>query len=152
MEVTILRITRDEYHGRTKLTKKDKKESVADAPSESSAPLEAPTPSESPLSTATNLPQKSKNKADLSVRLSDSEIKKQLSILAEETINQLSDPNKMLRDVEDIYLIFTGQMMVINKCRLLSVSEQQEQNAQVYACYYKKKFELKKLEMKKKMG
>ena len=42
--------------------------------------------------------------------------------------------------------------MVINKCRLLSVSEQQEQNAQVYACYYKKKFELKKLEMKKKMG
>lgn len=58
----------------------------------------------------------------------------------------------MLRDVEDIYLIFTGQMMVINKCRLLSVSEQQEQNAQVYACYYKKKFELKKLEMKKKMG
>ena len=75
MEVTILRITRDEYHGRTKLTKKDKKESVADAPSESSAPLEAPTPSESPLSTATNLPQKSKNKADLSVRLSDSEIK-----------------------------------------------------------------------------
>ena len=86
------------------------------------------------------------------MRLSDSEIKKQLSILAEETIIQLSDPNKMLRDVEDIYLIFTGQMMVINKCRLLSVSEQQEQNAQVYACYYKKKFELKKLEMKKKMG
>jgi len=113
-------------------------------------PSESPIPSESPLSTSTNLPQKSKNKADLSVKLSDSEIKKQLSILAEETINQLSDPNKLLRDVEDIYLIFTGQMMVINKCRLLTVSEQQEQNAQVYACYYKKKFELKKLEMQKK--
>jgi hypothetical protein len=146
LEVTILRITRDEFHGRTKITKKEKKEPVTEMPSES------PIPSESPLSTSTNLPQKSKNKADLSVKLSDSEIKKQLSILAEETINQLSDPNKLLRDVEDIYLIFTGQMMVINKCRLLTVSEQQEQNAQVYACYYKKKFELKKLEMKKKMG
>lgn len=145
-----MRITRDEYHGRTKLTKKDKKESVTEAHSESLAPLETLTPSESPLSNATNLPQPNKNKVDLSVKLSDSEIKKQLSILAEETIHQLSDPNKVLKDVEDIYLIFKGQMMVINKCRLLSVSEQQEQNAQVYACYYKKKFELKKLEMQKK--
>lgn len=152
MEVTILRITRDEYHGRTKITKKEKKEPIKEAPAESPAPLEAPTSAEAPLSSSTNLPQPNKNKVDLSVKLSDAEIKKQLSILAEETINQLSDPNKMLRDVEDIYLIFTGQMMVINKCRLLSVSEQQEQNAQVYACYYKKKFELKKLEMKKKMG
>lgn len=150
MEVTILRITRDEYHGRTKLTKKEKKAPLAEVPSESPAPLESPTPSASPLSTSTNLPQKNKNKVDLSVRLSDSEIKKQCSILAEETIHQLSDPNKMLKDVEDIYLIFKGQMMVINKCRLLTVGEQQEQNAQVYACYYKKKFELKKLEMQKK--
>jgi len=141
-----LRITKDEYHGRIKITKKEKKEPLTEAPSES------PTPSESPLSTSTNLTKKNNSKVNLSVKLSDAEIKKQLSILAEETINQLSDPNKMLRDVEDIYLIFTGQMMVINKCRLLSVSEQQEQNAQVYACYYKKKFELKKLEMKKKMG
>ena len=141
-----MRITRDEFHGRTKLTKKDKKAPLAEAPAES------PAPSEKPLSTSTDLPQKTKNKADLSIKLSDAEIKKQLSVLAEETINQLSDPNKLLRDVEDIYLIFTGQMMVINKCRLLSVSEQQEQNAQVYACYYKKKFELKKQEMKKKMG
>ena len=146
-----MRITRDEYHGRTKITKKEKKEPIKEAPAESPAPLEAPTSAEAPLSSSTNLPQPNKNKVDLSVKLSDAEIKKQLSILAEETINQLSDPNKMLRDVEDIYLIFTGQMMVINKCRLLSVSEQQEQNAQVYACYYKKKFELKKLEMKKKM-
>ena len=147
-----MRITRDEYHGRTKITKKEKKEPIKEAHTESPAPLEAPTSAEAPLSSSTNLPQPNKNKVDLSVKLSDAEIKKQLSILAEETINQLSDPNKMLRDVEDIYLIFTGQMMVINKCRLLSVSEQQEQNAQVYACYYKKKFELKKLEMKKKMG
>ncbi|MBP8864861.1 MAG: hypothetical protein KBG63_00075 [Acetobacterium sp.] len=147
-----MRITRDEYHGRTKITKKEKKEPIKEAPAESPAPLEAPTSAEAPLSSSTNLSQPNKNKVDLSVKLSDAEIKKQLSILAEETINQLSDPNKMLRDVEDIYLIFTGQMMVINKCRLLSVSEQQEQNAQVYACYYKKKFELKKLEMKKKMG
>ena len=147
-----MRITRDEYHGRTRITKKEKKEPIKEAPAESPAPLEAPTSAEAPLSSSTNLPQPNKNKVDLSVKLSDAEIKKQLSILAEETINQLSDPNKMLRDVEDIYLIFTGQMMVINKCRLLSVSEQQEQNAQVYACYYKKKFELKKLEMKKKMG
>ena len=147
-----MRITRDEYHGRTKITKKEKKEPIKEAPAESPAPLEAPTSAEAPLSSSTNLPQPNKNKVDLSVKLSDAEIKKQLSILAEETINQLSDPNKMLRDVEDIYLIFTGQMMVIKKCRLLSVSEQQEQNAQVYACYYKKKFELKKLEMKKKMG
>ena len=147
-----MRITRDEYHGRTKITKKEKKEPIKEAPAESPAPLEAPTSAEAPLSSSTNLLQPNKNKVDLSVKLSDAEIKKQLSILAEETINQLSDPNKMLRDVEDIYLIFTGQMMVINKCRLLSVSEQQEQNAQVYACYYKKKFELKKLEMKKKMG
>lgn len=147
-----MRITRDEYHSRTKITKKEKKEPIKEAPAESPAPLEAPTSAEAPLSSSTNLPQPNKNKVDLSVKLSDAEIKKQLSILAEETINQLSDPNKMLRDVEDIYLIFTGQMMVINKCRLLSVSEQQEQNAQVYACYYKKKFELKKLEMKKKMG
>ena len=147
-----MRITRDEYHGRTKITKKEKKEPIKEAPAESPAPLEAPTSAEAPLSSSTNLPQPNKNKVDLSVKLSDAEIKKQLSILAEETINQLSDPTKLLRDVEDIYLIFTGQMMVINKCRLLSVSEQQEQNAQVYACYYKKKFELKKLEMKKKMG
>ena len=147
-----MRITRDEYHGRTKITKKEKKEPIKEAPAESPAPLEAPTSAEAPLSSSTNLSQPNKNKVDLSVKLSDAEIKKQLSILAEETINQLSDPNKMLRDVEDIYLIFTGQMMVINKCRLLSVSGQQEQNAQVYACYYKKKFELKKLEMKKKMG
>ena len=147
-----MRITRDEYHGRTKITKKEKKEPIKEAPAESPAPLEAPTSAEAPLSSSTNLSQPNKNKVDLSVKLSDAEIKKQPSILAEETINQLSDPNKMLRDVEDIYLIFTGQMMVINKCRLLSVSEQQEQNAQVYACYYKKKFELKKLEMKKKMG
>ena len=147
-----MRITRDEYHGRTKITKKEKKEPIKEAPAESPAPLEAPTSAEAPLSSSTNLSQPNKNTVDLSVKLSDAEIKKQLSILAEETINQLSDPNKMLRDVEDIYLIFTGQMMVINKCRLLSVSEQQEQNAQVYACYYKKKFELKKLEMKKKMG
>lgn len=147
-----MRITRDEYHGRTKITKKEKKEPIKEAPAESPAPLEAPTSAEAPLSSSTNLSQPNKNKVDLSVKLSDAEIKKQLSILAEETIIQLSDPNKMLRDVEDIYLIFTGQMMVINKCRLLSVSEQQEQNAQVYACYYKKKFELKKLEMKKKMG
>ena len=138
-----MRITRDEYHGRTKITKKEKKEPIKEAPAESPAPLEAPTSAEAPLSSSTNLSQPNKNKVDLSVKLSDAEIKKQLSILAEETINQLSDPNKMLRDVEDIYLIFTGQMMVINKCRLLSVSEQQEQNAQVYACYYKKKFELK---------
>ena len=147
-----MRITRDEYHGRTKITKKEKKEPIKEAPAESPAPLEAPTSAEAPLSSSTNLPQPNKNKVDLSVKLSDAEIKKQLSILAEETINQLSDPNKMLKDVEDIYLIFKGQMMVINKCRLLTVSEQQEQNAQVYACYYKKKFELKKLEMKKKMG
>ena len=147
-----MRITRDEYHGRTKITKKEEKEPIKEAPAESPAPLEAPTSAEAPLSSSTNLSQPNKNKVDLSVKLSDAEIKKQLSILAEETIIQLSDPNKMLRDVEDIYLIFTGQMMVINKCRLLSVSEQQEQNAQVYACYYKKKFELKKLEMKKKMG
>ena len=147
-----MRITRDEYHGRTKITKKEKKEPIKEAPAESPAPLEAPTSAEAPLSSSTNLSQPNKNKVDLSVKLSDAEIKKQLSILAEETIIQLSDPNKMLRDVEDIYLIFTGQMMVINKCRLLSVSEQQEQNAQVYACYYKKKFELRKLEMKKKMG
>lgn len=144
MEVTILRITRDEFHGRTKLTKKEKKAPLAEAPAE------APTPSETPLDTSTNLPKKNNHKVDLSVKLSDSDIKKQLSILAEETMNQLSDPNKGLKDVEDIYLIFKGQMMVINKCRLLSVSEQQEQNAQVYACYYKKKFELKKLEMQKK--
>ena len=147
-----MRITRDEYHGRTKITKKEKKEPIKEAPAESPAPLEAPTSAEAPLSSSTNLSQPNKNKVDLSVKLSDAEIKKQLSILAEETIIQLSDPNKMLRDVEDIYLIFTGQMMVINKFRLLSVSEQQEQNAQVYACYYKKKFELKKLEMKKNMG
>ena len=147
-----MRITRDEYHGRTKITKKEKKEPIKEAPAESPAPLEAPTSAEAPLSSSTNLSQPNKNKVDLSVKLSDAEIKKQLSILAEETINQLSDPNKMLKDVEDIYLIFKGQMMVINKCRLLTVSEQQEQNAQVYACYYKKKFELKKLEMKKKMG
>ena len=139
-----MRITRDEFHGRTKLTKKEKKAPLQEAPAES------PTPSETPLDTSTNLPKKNNHKVDLSVKLSDADIKKQLSILAEETINQLSDPNKMLRDVEDIYLIFKGQMMVINKCRLLSVSEQQEQNAQVYACYYKKKFELKKLEMQKK--
>ncbi|MDD3306976.1 MAG: hypothetical protein PHO29_07760 [Acetobacterium sp.] len=139
-----MRITRDEYHGRTKITKKEKKAPLPEAPAESRAP------SETPLSTLTNLPEKNKNKVDLSVKLSDSDIKKQLSILAEETINQLSDPNKVLKDVEDIYLIFKGQMMVINKCRLLTVSEQQEQNAQVYACYYKKKFELKKLEMQKK--
>jgi hypothetical protein len=152
VEVTILRITREEYHGRIKLTKKEKKDPLSEAPSESPTPLASLTPSESALSTSTDLPQNNKQKVALSAKLSDSEIKKQLSILAEETINQLSDPNKILRDVEDIYLIFTGQMMVINKCRLLSVSEQQEQNAQVYACYYKKKFELKKLEMKKKMG
>ena len=139
-----MRITRDEFHGRTKLTKKEKKAPLQEAPAES------PTPSETPLDTSTNLPKKNNHKVDLSVKLSDADIKKQLSILAEETINQLSDPNKLLRDVEDIYLIFKGQMMVINKCRLLSVSEQQEQNAQVYACYYKKKFELKKLEMQKK--
>ncbi len=147
-----MRITRDDYHGRTKIAKKEKKEPLKEAPAESPAPLEAPTSAEAPLSTSTNLPQPNKNKVDLSVKLSDSEIKKQLSILAEETMHQLSEENKTLRDVEDIYLIFKGQMMVINKCRLLTVSEQQEQNAQVYACYYKKKFELKKLEMKKKMG
>lgn len=152
MEVTILRITRDDYHGRTKITKKEKKEPLKEAPAESPAPLEAPASADAPLSTSTNLPQPNKNKVDLSVKLSDTEIKKQLSILAEETMHQLSEENKTLRDVEDIYLIFKGQMMVINKCRLLTVSEQQEQNAQVYACYYKKKFELTKLEMKKKMG
>lgn len=139
-----MRITRDEFHGRVKLSKKESPDPSTEKPST------APAPSESPLSASTNLPKKNKNKGDLTTKLSDSEIKKQLLILAEETINQLSDPNKVLRDVEDIYLIFKGQMMVINKCRLLSVSEQQEQNAQVYACYYKKKFELKKLEMQKK--
>jgi hypothetical protein len=133
-----LRITRDEFHGLTRIAKKDKK-----AP-----PHEATT--ETPSSTSSELPKKTKLKVDLSVKLSDAEIKKQLSILAEETIHQLSDENKTLRDVEDIYLIFKGQMMVINKCRLLSVAEQQEQNAQVYACYYKKKFEFKKLELKKR--
>lgn len=139
-----MRITRDEFHGRTKLTKKDKKEPIVEA-----SPKK-PMPSESPLNASTDLPEKNKKKVGFAVKLSDSEIKKQLSILAEETINQLSDPNKVLKDVEDIYLIFKGQMMVINKCRLLTVSEQQEQNAQVYACYYKKKFELKKLEIQKK--
>nr|WP_320024317.1 hypothetical protein [uncultured Acetobacterium sp.] len=133
-----MRITRDEFHGLTKITKKDKKETAHE------------TANEIPLSTSSELPKKPKLKVDLSVKLSDAEIKKQLSILAEETINQLSDGNKTLRDVEDIYLIFKGQMMVINKCRLLSVAEQQEQNAQVYACYYKKKFEFKKLELKKR--
>ena len=128
-----MRITREEFHGLTKLSKKDKKEPTKE------------TTSEPPLSTSTELPPKTKNKTNLS----DAEIKKQLSMLAEETMNQLSEENKTLRDVEDIYLIFTGQMMVINKCRLLSVAEQQEQNAQVYACYYKKKFEFKKLELKK---
>lgn len=133
-----MRITRDEFHGLTKITKKDKKETAHE------------TTNETPLSTSTELPKKPKLKVDLSVKLSDAEIKKQLSILAEETMNQLSEENKTLRDVEDIYLIFKGQMMVINKCRLLSVAEQQEQNAQVYACYYKKKFEFKKLELKKR--
>lgn len=133
-----MRITRDEFHGLTKLSKKDKKETPHE------------TATETPLSTSSELPKKPKLKVDLSVSLSDAEIKKQLSILAEETINQLSEENKTLRDVEDIYLIFKGQMMVINKCRLLSVAEQQEQNAKVYACYYKKKFEFKKLELKKR--
>lgn len=132
-----MRITRDEFHGLTRLAKKDKKEPANE------------TTSESPLSTSTDLPPQSKNKANLSVKLSDAEIKKQLTMLADETMNQLSEENKTLRDVEDIYLIFKGQMMVINKCRLLSVAEQQEQNAQVYACYYKKKFEFKKSELKK---
>ena len=144
MEVTILRITRDEFHGHIKIAKKDRKEPPAEKQSESS------TPSQVPLSTSTELPEKNESKMNSSVKLSDSDIKKQLLILAEETMHQLSDPDKTLKDVEDIYLIFKGQMMVINKCRLLSVSEQQDQNAQVYACYYKKKFALKKLEMQKK--
>ena len=84
------------------------------------------------------------------MKLSDAEIKKRLSGLAEETINQLSDQNKILQDVEEIYLIFKGQMMVINRCHLLSMSDQQEQNAKVYAFYYKRKMELKKLELKNK--
>ncbi len=144
-----MRITRDEFHGLTKLTKKDKTDADPKTPAESVAPSESESaaPSEPPLTPSTDLPKHNHNKT---MKLSDSEIRKQLAILAEETINQLSDPNKLLKDVEDIYLIFQGQMMVINKCHLLSVSEQQEQNAKVYACYYKKKFELKKLEFKNK--
>lgn len=145
-----MRITRDEFHGLTKLTKKDKIDSNAKTPTESATPSESVAPSEPPLNPSTDLSKQNHNKVNLSMKLSDSEIQKQLSILAEETINQLSDPNKLLKDIEDIYLIFKGQMMVINKCHLLSVSEQQEQNAKVYACYYKKKFELKKLEFKNK--
>ncbi|WP_041669277.1 hypothetical protein [Acetobacterium woodii] len=142
-----MRITRDEFHGLTKLTKKDKPDADPKTPAESVTSSESVAPSEPPLNPSTDLSKHNHNKT---MKLSDSEIRKQLAILAEETINQLSDPNKLLKDVEDIYLIFQGQMMVINKCHLLSVSEQQEQNAKVYACYYKKKFELKKLEFKKK--
>ena len=68
-----MRITRDEYHGRTKITKKEKKEPIKEAPAESPAPLEAPTSAEAPLSSSTNLPQPNKNKVDLSVKLSDAE-------------------------------------------------------------------------------
>ena len=80
--------------------------------------------------------------------LSESEIKKQLTILVDETIKQIYDSNKNGQDLEDVYSIFKGQMMVINKCRLLSTKDQQEQNARVYACYYQRKFEFKKLTLK----
>lgn len=80
--------------------------------------------------------------------ISSAEIKKQIAILVDETLKQLADINKNEKDIEDVYLIFKGQMMVINKCRLLSVKEQQKQNAEVYACYYKRKFEFKKATLK----
>jgi len=133
-----LRITKDEFNECTQLEKKNKKralkEAVIDPPSNAS----------------TTIQNKLKQKMDLSMKLSDAEIKKRLSGLAEETINQLSDQNKILQDVEEIYLIFKGQMMVINRCHLLSMSDQQEQNAKVYAFYYKRKMELKKLELQNK--
>ena len=133
-----MRITKDEFNECTQLEKTNKiralKEAVIEPPS----------------NTSTTIQNKLKQKMDLSMKLSDAEIKKRLSGLAEETINQLSDQNKILQDVEEIYLIFKGQMMVINRCHLLSMSDQQEQNAKVYAFYYKRKMELKKLELKNK--
>lgn len=76
------------------------------------------------------------------------DFKKNLDILVLETIKQLTDETKKERDVEDIYLIFKGQMMVVNKCKLLSTEDQQKQNAEVYACYYKRKFGFKKDSLK----
>ena len=84
-----MRITRDEYHGRTKITKKEKKEPIKEAPAESPAPLEAPTSAEAPLSSSTNLSQPNKNKVDLSVKLSDAEIKKQLKAAEESSVARL---------------------------------------------------------------
>lgn len=135
-----MRITKDEFNECSQLEKKNKKRALKEVPAEK--------PSDS--SSSNHLQNRLKQKMDLSMKLSDDEIKKRLSGLAEETINQLSDPKKVLQDIEEIYLIFKGQMMVINRCHLLSMGEQQEQNAKVYASYYKRKMDLKKLELKNK--
>jgi len=92
--------------------------------------------------------KKDAGKVNLSTQLSSDEIKKRLSIMIEETIHNLSMPDKSLEDIEKAYLVYTGQMMVINRCHLLTSAEQQEHNAKVYACYYKCKLSFKKINFK----
>ncbi|WKY48574.1 hypothetical protein Q5O24_04460 [Eubacteriaceae bacterium ES3] len=79
----------------------------------------------------------------LDQKLSDAEIKKRLYLMTDEIVSQLSIPGKTLDELENTYVMFNGQMSVINRCRLLSFAEQQELNAKVFAVYYQKKAELK---------
>ncbi|MBC3796808.1 hypothetical protein [Acetobacterium tundrae] len=132
-----MRITKEEYehgdHPKKNLTK---------------AVLSKPVSSDTTQVEISDAQKKEANKVNLSMQLSSDAIKKRLLIMIEETIHSLSAPDKSLEDIEKAYLVYTGQMMVINRCHLLTSAEQQEHNAKVYACYYKCKLSFKKINFK----
>ncbi|WKY45551.1 hypothetical protein Q5O14_05525 [Eubacteriaceae bacterium ES2] len=137
-----MRLTKEEYLREEKKFETNKKnEEINDLK------VETPVSGEVALPEVEKEPEvlvKKKPVINLNQKLPEAEIKKRLYLMADEIVSQLTIPGKTLDELENTYLMFNGQMSVVNRCRLLSFEEQQELNAKVFAIYYQKKAELKK--------
>ena len=134
-----MRLTKEEYLKEEKKFEPDKNIPAVQQPEAQSAQKKIDIKPQ-----AQEAPVKARPKLNLNQKLSDAEIKKRLHMMTDEIISQLNIPGKTLDELENTYLMFNGQMSVVNRCRLLSFEEQQELNAKVFAIYYQRKAELKK--------
>ncbi|MDI3537657.1 MAG: hypothetical protein PWR12_1011 [Eubacteriaceae bacterium] len=137
-----MRLTKEEYLREEKKFELNKK-----SEEQNDIIVETPVLQEAALPEVEKEPEmvvKKKPILNLNQKLPDAEIKKRLYMMADEIVSQLTIPGKTLDELENTYLMFNGQMSVVNRCRLLSFEEQQELNAKVFAIYYQKKAELKK--------
>jgi hypothetical protein len=137
-----MRLTKEEYLREEKKFELNKK--TEEAPGLKVEPVVLQKTDQTEAEKKPDVLVKKKPILNLNQKLPDAEIKKRLYLMADEIVSQLTIPGKSLEELENTYLMFNGQMSVVNRCRLLTFEEQQELNAKVFAIYYQKKAELKK--------